>query len=307
MDKENIKQQIESITGLKVMLDVSMSEYTSMKIGGKAPILIRVKTEDELKEILKIAKENNISIFILGNGTNVIVRDGGIDSLIIKIEINDIIIKEEDDNGDIFIQTGAGTQLKALVYKLAKLGFGPVAELYGIPATIGGAIKMNAGAYGIEMKDLVHETTYMDYDGNIHTLTLEEHNFGYRDSFFHHNDAIILKSILKLKRVNGEEELKKALEIMESRTIKQPLEYPNTGSIFKRGKDFYASKEIDDAGLKGKQIGGLAVSEKHAGFIINKGNGNTKDFEELVEYVRNTVYEKSGNKLELEVIVIGEK
>ena len=306
MNKENIKLKIESMTKSKVMLDVSMSEYTSMRIGGNTEMFVKVTNEEDLINILKIAKEENISTYILGNGTNTIVKDGGLKLLVIKIDMIEINTLREDEE-NVYVEAYAGAQLKTLIFNSAKQGLGPVAEMYGIPATIGGAVKMNAGAYGLEMKDIVYETTYVDYDGEIHTLSLEGHNYGYRDSFFHHNDVVIIKTILKFKRVNAEEETKKALEIMQTRTDRQPLDYPNTGSIFKRGEDFFASKEIDEAGLKGKQIGGMAISEKHAGFVINKDKGTYKDFKELVEYVKETVYKNSGKKLELEVIIIGEE
>ena len=306
MNKENIKLKIESMTKSKVMLDVSMSEYTSMRIGGNTEMFVKVTNEEDLINILKIAKEENISTYILGNGTNTIVKDGGLKLLVIKIDMREINTLREDEE-NVYVEAYAGAQLKTLIFNSAKQGLGPVAEMYGIPATIGGAVKMNAGAYGLEMKDIVYETTYVDYDGEIHTLSLEGHNYGYRDSFFHHNDAVIIKTILKFKRVNAEEETKRALEIMQIRTDRQPLDYPNTGSIFKRGADFFASKEIDEAGLKGKQIGGMAISEKHAGFVINKDKGTYKDFKELVEYVKETVYKNSGKKLELEVIIIGEE
>ncbi len=307
MNKEKIKEKIENITNLKVMLDVPMSQYTSMKVGGNASMFLRVTNEEDLSKVLKIVKEENVPIYILGNGTNTIVKDGGLDSLIIKIDMKDIKILEEDEKGNIYVEAYSGAQLKTLIYDLAKRNIGPVAELYGVPATVGGAVKMNAGAYLLEMKDLIYETTYMDMSGKLHTISLEEHNFGYRDSFFHNNDVAIIKTVLKLKKVKDRNELKRALEIMQKRIDRQPLDYPNTGSVFKRGENFYASKEIDDAGLKGKQIGGMAVSEKHAGFLINKDKGTCKDFLELVEYVKKAVYENSGNKLELEVIVIGEE
>lgn len=306
MDREKIKERIENITKVKLLFDVPMCKYTSMRIGGNASMFVRVDSINDLKEILKIIKEENIPIFVLGNGTNTIVKDSGVNKLIIKPEFKDVkIIKEENDI--VFVEVGSGTQLKTLLYELAQKGIGGISNLYGLPATIGGAVKMNAGAFNMEMKDIVYQTTYMDYNGEIYTLTEEEHGFGYRDSFFHHNDVIILSSVLKFKKVNREEELENLLDKMGRRAKNQPLEYPNTGSIFKRGANFYAAKEIDDAGLKGKQIGGIAVSEKHAGFIINKGNGTYKDFENLVEYIKKEVYEKSGNKLELEVIVIGDQ
>lgn len=307
MDRKKIKEKIESVTNIKVMFDISMSKYTSMRIGGDASMFLKVDNIENLKKILKIVKEDNIPIYILGNGTNTIVKDGGLNKLVIKLGFDEVKINKEDEDGNIFVEVGSAVQLKGLIYNLASLGIGPVSNLYGIPATIGGAIKMNAGAYNVEMKDIVYQTTYMDYNGNCYTLTLDEHKFGYRDSFFQHNDVIIIKSILKFKKVDKKVELENVLNIMQKRVEKQPLEYPNTGSIFKRGQNFYASKEIDDANLRGRQIGGIAVSEKHAGFLINKGNGTYKDFKNLVSIIQDEVFKNSGNKLELEVIIIGEE
>lgn len=307
MNRDEIKKKIESSTDTKVLLDVPMSQYTSMKIGGPAKMFVKVNSVEDLRQILIIAKEESIPIFLLGNGTNVVIKDGGLNKLVVKFEKKDITVSEEDENGNIFVEAYAGAQLKSLTYNLARLGIGPVAHLYGIPATIGGALKMNAGAYDLEMNDIVYETTYMDMDGNLHTVKLDEHKFGYRDSIFQQNRFVAIKTLLKLKRVDKEEELKEALKIMGMRKERQPLDYPNSGSMFKRGEDFFASKEIDDAGLKGKQIGGVAVSEKHGGFLINKDNGTCKDLLELIDYVKDAVFEHSGRKLELEVIIIGEE
>lgn len=306
MDKESIKNRIESLTQSQVFFDIPMNKYTSMKIGGLASLFVRVKSIEDLKTILNIVKEENIPIFVLGNGTNTIVKDGVLDKLILKIDMKDINILGKEDEYT-FVEVYSGAQLKATIYTLMKKGLGPLHSLFGIPATIGGAIKMNAGAYEMEMKDIVYETTYMDYDGNIFTVKLDEHKFGYRESIFQHSDVVILKTVLKLKDIDSKIELEKANEIMQTRKDRQPLNYPNTGSIFKRGENFFASKEIDGAGLKGKQIGGMAVSDKHAGFIINKGNGTYRDFKELVSYIQEKVYENSGNKLELEVIIIGDE
>ena len=307
MNTNKIKEAIEARTNASVLINEPMSKHTSMRIGGNAKIFVSIYKEEDLKEIIKISKEENLPIFVLGNGTNIIVKDGELNMLVLKLELKDINYKEEDSEGNNYVEAYAGVQLKTLVYDLAKRGLGPISCLYGIPATIGGALKMNAGAYGIEMEDIVYETTYMDLDGNIKTLLLDEHNFGYRQSFFIDNDVIIIKTILRLQKVDPEIELKKALETMQTRKDRQPLDYPNSGSVFKQGEDFYASKEIDDAGLKGFQIGGLAVSEKHAGFIINKGNATYKDFKELIEHIQKTVKENSGKILELENIQIGDE
>ena len=177
----------------------------------------------------------------------------------------------------------------------------------GIPGTIGGAIKMNAGAYGKEMKDIVLETTYMDRDGNIHNINNSKHNFEYRKSFFSNNDYIILETIFTLSYGIKEQIKEKMNQYMESRVEKQPIEFPSAGSTFKRGKDFITAKLIDECKLKGFRIGDAEVSKKHAGFIINLGNAKAKDVLELIEIVKNKVYEKTNKKIELEIQVIGEE
>lgn len=166
---------------------------------------------------------------------------------------------------------------------------------------------MNAGAYGKEMKDIVYSTKYIDYNGNIHELDLAEHEFDYRHSIFSNQSYIILESTLKLKKGNKNEIEAKIKEYANSRKEKQPLDKPSAGSVFKRGDGFIASKLIDECGLKGKQIGGAMISEKHAGFIINDKNATAKDVLDLIEYVKEDVYEKRGKKIELEIEIIGEK
>lgn len=174
----------------------------------------------------------------------------------------------------------------------------------GIPGTIGGAIKMNAGAYGSEMKDIVQDVTYMDYNGNIYKLSNEQCKFDYRNSIFKKNKYVILNTKLKLTKGKKEDIQNKMMELANQRKEKQPLDYPSAGSTFKRGEDFITAKLIDECGLKGCCIGGAEVSEKHAGFIINKDNATSKDILELIEYVKKKVYEKTGKKIELEIEII---
>lgn len=177
---------------------------------------------------------------------------------------------------------------------------------HGIPGTIGGAIRMNAGAHGGEMKDIVVNTTYMDYDANIVTISNEEQNFSYRNSIFTKKRWIILNSTLELQYGNREQISSKMIEYANYRKEKQPINYPSAGSTFKRGEDFITAKLIDECGLKGYFIGGAKISELHAGFIINTGNATAKDVLELIEYTRKKVYEKFNKKIELEIEVIGE-
>ncbi len=288
----------------KILKDEPMELHTSFKIGGKADFLVKPSTEDEIISILKFSKENDIPVFILGNGSNILVRDGGIRGITIKPNLQDISIFENDDDVDIIV--GAGYPVAKLSRIVSQKEIAGLEFLSGIPGTIGGAVKMNAGAYGSEMKDCVVETKYMDYDGNIYIINAEEHEFGYRRSIFSKKEVIILETKLKLNY--GEKEIidNKINEITEQRKQKQPITMPSAGSVFKRGDGFVTARLIDECGLKGFSIGGAEVSTMHAGFIVNKGNATANDVIELIEYVKNKVKEKYNVDLELEVLIVGE-
>lgn len=288
----------------KILKDEPMALHTSFKIGGKADFLVKPSTKDEIISILKFSKENDIPVFILGNGSNILVRDGGIRGITIKPNLQDISIFENDDDVDIIV--GAGYPVAKLSRIVSQKEIAGLEFLSGIPGTIGGAVKMNAGAYGSEMKDCVVETKYMDYDGNIYIINADEHEFGYRRSIFSKKEVIILETKLKLNY--GEKEIidNKINEITEQRKQKQPITMPSAGSVFKRGDGFVTARLIDECGLKGFSIGGAEVSTMHAGFIVNKGNATANDVIELIEYVKNKVKEKYNVDLELEVLIVGE-
>ena len=303
MDIEKLLQ--EKIERNRILRNEPMSKHTSFKIGGNAEYFIKVQNIDELKFVLKIAKENNVPFYIVGNGTNLLVRDGGIEGFVIKIEFNDFKVKKMKD--EILIVADAGISLATLAVIALKEEVEGLEFLAGIPGTIGGAIRMNAGAYGREMKDIVVKTRYMTYDGKIKTLSLEEHKFEYRNSIFSEIQGIILETTIRAKRGNKEEIEKKIKEYTESRKEKQPLEYPNAGSTFKRKENVITAKLIDEAGLKGYSIGEAEVSEKHAGFVINKGKATASDVLELTDYIKKTIKEKFNEDIELEVLVIGKE
>lgn len=285
-----------------VLKDEPMSKHTSFKIGGNADIYVRVTTENDIKKILEYAKENNIEITIVGNGTNLLVRDNGIRGITIRIDINKI----EIDNKAKSITVGAGVLLSYLAQILLKKEIAGFEFAAGIPGTIGGAIKMNAGAHGSEMKDIVISTKYINRNGDIYEISNAEHEFKYRNSIFESNDWIILETKLKLEKGNYDNIKSKMLEYMEYRKNTQPLEYPSAGSTFKRGKDFITAKLIDESGLKGYKINDAEVSTKHAGFIINKGKAKACDIIKLTEKVKEKVKEKYSKDIELEIQIIGE-
>lgn len=307
MDSKEIIINLEKIISKeKIKQKEPMKEHTSLKIGGPAEFFVRVSSVEELKEVLQFAKINEIPLTVVGNGSNLLVLDSGIKGVVIKTELKQIQIKYIDkEKAEIIVDDGV--QLGLLAQKLLKEEIAGFEELSGIPGTIGGAVVMNAGAHGKEMKDIVTEVTAIDYDGNIHIFTNEQSEFTYRHSKFSEGEYIILQVKLLLEKGKKEDIKSRMDEYAKYRKEKQPIEYPSAGSTFKRGTDFITAKLIDEAGLKGYSIGGAKISEKHAGFIINTGNATAQDVLDLVKYVKDKVYEKFGKKIELEIKILGEK
>lgn len=283
----------------KIKTNEDMSKHTSFKAGGKAKFYIKAKTVEDVINTVKILKENNIPIVVLGNGSNILFKDKEFNGVVLKIELDTLKIEEN------IITAEAGVKNAILGRKALDNNLQGFEFAAGIPGTIGGAIRMNAGAYGGEIKDIVQDVEYLDYeDLKIKKITNKECNFEYRHSVFCENKNIILSATFKLENGIKEEIANRMNEFAKSRKEKQPLEYPSAGSTFKRGTDFITAKLIDECGLKGYQMGGAQVSEKHAGFIINKENATAKDIIDLVEYVKKTVKEKTGKSIDLEVEII---
>ena len=306
MDNKEILNNLEKIISKeKIKQNEPMKEHTSLKIGGPAEFFVQVNSVEELKELLQFCKNNKIQLTIVGNGSNLLVLDNGIKGIVIKTELKQIQIKNINEE-KVEVIVDDGVKLGLLAQKLLKEEITGFEELSGIPGTIGGAIAMNAGAHGKEIKDIVTEVTTIDYDGNIHVFTNEQSQFTYRHSKFLDEKYIILQVKLLLEKGKKEEIKSKMDEYAQYRKEKQPIEFPSAGSTFKRGTDFITAKLIDDAGLKGYSIGGAKISEKHAGFVINTGNATSQDVLDLVKYVTDTVYEKFGKKIELEIKVLGE-
>ena len=288
LDKECIKE------------NEPMSKHTSFKIGGYADYFVICNNVQQIGKVQEYAKENSIPLYVIGNGSNLLVSDKGIRGMVLKIDLQKIDIDEN------IVTVGAGVKVMGLAKKLCQNGLTGFEELSGIPGTIGGAIRMNAGAYGKEIKDICIETTYMDENGKINTIDNTKQDFSYRHSIFCDKKYIILESKLRLDKGNKEEIERKMDEFLLSRKEKQPLEYPSAGSTFKRNENFITSKLIDECGLKGYQIGGAQISEKHAGFIINKENATCKDVLDLIQYTKQNVYEKFKVTIEEEIEIIGE-
>lgn len=301
MENKQILENLEKIISKeRIKQNEPMKNHTSFKIGGPAEFYIKITSIKELQKILEFAKKEKIKITILGNGSNVLVSDSGIKGIVIRTNLKEIKIEPKEQN-KIEITVDDATPIGFLAQKLLKEEITGFEEISGIPGTIGGAILMNAGAHGKEMKDIITEITAIDYNGKIHKFTNEQAKFTYRNSIFSSGKYIILQAKIILEKGNAKEIKAKMDEYAQFRKEKQPIEYPSAGSTFKRGTDFITAKLIDDAGLKGYTIGGAKVSEKHAGFIINTGNATAQDVLDLAKYVTDKVYEKFGKKIEFEI------
>lgn len=302
--EELIKKSNLPIDKEKILFNEPMKKHTTFKTGGPAECLIKIDKEESLKEILKFVNQNEIPVTIIGNGSNILVSDNGIKGITLKIQLEKINIQEKNENIQIIV--GAGEKLGKLAQVCLQQEITGLEELSGIPGTIGGAVRMNAGAHGKEMKDIVKCVRCIDYQGNEREFSNKEMKFEYRKSRLKEENYIVTEVEMILEKGEKEEIKEKMEEYAKYRKEKQPIEYPSAGSTFKRGNDFITAKLIDEAGLKGYSIGGAEVSTKHSGFIINKGNAITQDILELVKYVEDEVYKKFNKKIELEIEVIGE-
>lgn len=288
----------------KIRYNESMKKHTTIKIGGEAKCLVLPSSVDDIINVLKYAKQNNIKYYVIGNGSDIIVRDEGFDGLVIKISNKFDEVKVEGER----IVASAGTSMPKLSQIAKQNSLTGMEFACGIPGTVGGGIRMNAGAYGSEMSNVVETITYLDDNCNIVTMQNHEACFSYRHSIFMDNPSyVVLSATFKLKNGNIEEIEKIMLENSTARRTKQPLEYPNAGSTFKRPEGYFVGKLVSDAGLRGYTIGGAQVSKKHTGFIINIGNATCKDVEELISYIQKVVYEKFNVKLQTEIEFIGGK
>ncbi|MFE7152404.1 UDP-N-acetylmuramate dehydrogenase [Heyndrickxia sporothermodurans] len=278
-----------------------LKNHTYTKLGGKADIFLTPTTYEDVQAVVKFAKQENVPFTLLGNGSNLIVKDGGIRGIVILLENFNHISVEENY---LTAQSGAAiidASQYALKEKLTGLEFA-----CGIPGTVGGALFMNAGAYGGEIKDVLAHAIVIDCNGEIVKRTAEDLELSYRTSNIPEKGDIVLEAIFKL-RPGKYEEIKAVMDDLTfKRESKQPLEYPSCGSVFKRPPGYFAGKLIQDSGLQGKQIGGAQVSTKHAGFIVNKDNATAEEYISLIKYVQKTVKEKFNVELEREVKIIGE-
>ena len=300
-----MKIKTEEFKGLakNIYFDELMKNHTTFKIGGSADVFVDAESAEEISDIIKYCKNNGIPYMVIGNGSNMLVSDKGIRGVVIKVgaKMNGISVDGET------VTAGAGARLSAVANEALKAGLSGFETLSGIPGMLGGAIYMNAGAYGGEMKDVLESVTYIDAEGEMKTAEKDKLDLSYRHSMFEDSGFVIVSAVMRLKKGNYEDIKASMLDYNKRRADKQPLSMPSAGSTFKRPEGHFAGKLIQDSGLMGYTIGGAQVSDVHAGFLVNKGGATAEDVMRLIEYVQKTVTEKFGVQLEPEVRLIGER
>lgn len=286
-----------------ILIDEPMSRHTTFRVGGPADFFVTPKAKEEVRDVIRICKEAGMPYYIIGNGSNLLVSDAGYRGVIVQIykEMNEVKVE-----GDL-VKAQAGALLSGIAAKALEAELSGFEFASGIPGTIGGACVMNAGAYGGEMKDVLESVTVLTGEGKIIELGRNELELGYRTSVIAKKGYIVLGAVLKLERGDGEKIKTYMDELKEKRVTKQPLEYPSAGSTFKRPEGYFAGKLIEDAGLRGFQVGGAQVSEKHCGFVINRDHATAADIMELMRQVQIRVKENSGVDLEPEVKRLGDE
>ena len=285
----------------EIMINEDMKNHIYFKVGGPADIFLTPKSIEQLSETVKICKQNNIPYLIIGNGSNLLVKDGGIRGVVITLtKLNNMQWKGN------FIKAEAGVLLKEVSDRALENSLTGFEFASGIPGSVGGAVFMNAGAYDGEVKNVILEAEVMDSEGNVIVLSKDELELGYRTSKVMKDNLVVLSAIFQLELGDKQEIKNRIDELTRKREEKQPLEYPSAGSTFKRPEGYFAGKLIQDAGLKGYSIGGAAVSEKHSGFVINKGGATAKDVLDLIKHVQDEVFKQFGVKLHTEVRILGE-
>lgn len=295
-------QLLEHFPTMTLFVDEPLHRYTYTKTGGKADILAFPKNKEELAQLMIWAKQRTIPIVTLGNASNVIIKDTGITGIVIMLEkINTIHFDQTR------VHVASGMPLIELAKQVAQKSLSGLEFACGIPGSVGGAIYMNAGAYGGEMKDVVEAVDVIDEDGQFKTYTCDEMAFSYRYSIIQKSTDIIIGATLNLAKGSPNDIEKKMQELTHLRQLKQPLEYPSCGSVFKRPEGYFAGKLIQEANLQGKRIGGVEVSKKHAGFMVNINHGTATDYKQLIAYVQNEVKKQFNVDLETEVKFIGDE
>ncbi len=290
------------ISTSEIRYNEPLKNYSYTKTGGNSDVLVMLKNKEDLLKTIKYSTDKNIPLTILGNGSNVLISDNGIRGItVITSNMNNIELLDNN-----IVKCEAGATLEELTKFLIDNELTNLEFACGIPGSIGGAIFMNAGAYGGEIKDVVRKVETIDKDGNIKQYTNEEMSFSYRHSIIQENNEIIIAAYFQLEKGNRDAIVTKVTELNRLRQEKQPLEYPSCGSVFKRPEGYFAGKLIQDAGLQGLTVGGAQVSTKHAGFMVNIDNATCDDYKQLIKVVQKRVFEESNVKLEREVKILGE-
>ena len=278
-----------------------MSAHTSFRIGGPARAVALPRTGEETASLVALLRASGERMLVMGNGTNLLCADGPLDIFVVKMDESMAYVRREGDEG---LRAGAGIPLARLAQRALEFSLGGLEFAHGIPGTLGGAVSMDAGAYGGEMKDVVVSALYVDSLGEIKERRGAALDFAYRRSAFSDTDDVIVESVLSLRRDDAEAVSARMRELGEKRRASQPLDMPSAGSTFKRPVGGYAAALIDEAGLKGFAIGGAQVSEKHAGFVVNRGGATFADVTALMAHIQKTVHDRSGILLESEVKLI---
>lgn len=301
---EELKKKLLDLLGEEgFRAEEPMAKHTTFRTGGSADLFLMPQNRTELKESIALLREYNVPYLVIGNGSNLLVGDGGIRGAVIQLyqRMQNISVEGTEMTLD------CGALLSAAAAQAADASLEGLAFASGIPGTFGGAVVMNAGAYGGEMKDVLLSADVLTADLEVKTIPVEELDLSYRHSIIPEKGYIVLGGKLRLKKGNEQEIRERMAELAQQRREKQPLQYPSAGSTFKRPEGYFAGKLISDAGLKGKTIGGAQVSEKHAGFIVNIGGATTKDILDLIAFCQKTVQEQFGVTLETEVKIVGER
>ena len=300
MDKYKGLEEILSQDSIKY--NEPMKKHTTMRVGGPCDCMVEPSSIEEIQKILEYARKNNIKYYVIGNGSNLLVKDEGVHALIIKISNK---FSTVEVNGE-HVKAYSGCSVPKLSQIAKENSLSGLEFACGIPGSVGGGIRMNAGAYGSEMVNVVEKVGFLDEDGKLNEIDGKDAHFTYRHSMFVENPKyIVVYAIYKLQNGNKDEISKIMEENMNSRKQKQPIEYPNFGSVFKRPEGYFVGKLVDDCGLKGYKIGGAQVSTKHSGFMVNIEDATCKDVLDLIEYVKEKVYEKFNVKLQEEVVILG--
>ncbi len=281
--------------------NADLAPHSTFKIGGKADLIVKVHTKDALAEVLRFVHSEGIKYAVIGNGSNILFSDDRYDGVII-LTTGMTAISCQDN----VIEAECGYSLTALASRAQKMSLTGLEFAYGIPGSVGGAVFMNAGAYDGEIKNVVTKTYYYDVKNDTFgEFVGEENKFGYRESVYQEKEGlVILGARFELEKGDSEAIVEKMQGFMRARSEKQPLEYPSAGSTFKRSPGYFTAKLIDEAGLKGYSVGGVQVSEKHAGFVINRGGATSDDVKRLIADIQKAVYEKSGVEIKCEIKII---